>query len=339
MLLVLEDNEEEPPNKNPSHNENKEDLTHPWQLYVSRALTAWGDRLWNFGGSLFLYKIYPDTLFAMSIYGLVNALSVFFLGPAVGAWIDNNKRLRAAGVFLVIQNTCVALNCALLGLYFHFYNDLHNSMGNNQEWLPWICVAIVILISTMSTLASHGSKIVVEKDWIVVIAKGDENHLSTLNTVFRTIDLTCLTATPFLGGFLFDYTSYEITAAVIAVWNIVSVIIEYLLLLAIYKRYSALSEKTMTPSPESTACDWLKTRLGSQGWSAYMTHKVRDAGLGLAFTYMTVLAFDGITQGYMLMQCVEESTLGILKAVAAVIGILGSFSFPKLKSWLGLEKT
>ena len=39
-----------------------------------------------------------------------------------------------------------------------------------------------------------------------------------------------------------------------------------------------------------------------QGWLAYMKHPVRNAGLGLAFLYMTVLGFDSITWSYCLLQ-------------------------------------
>ena len=39
-----------------------------------------------------------------------------------------------------------------------------------------------------------------------------------------------------------------------------------------------------------------------QGWLTYMKHPVRNAGLGLAFLYMTVLGFDSITWSYCLLQ-------------------------------------
>ena len=35
-----------------------------------------------------------------------------------------------------------------------------------------------------------------------------------------------------------------------------------------------------------------------RGWSVYCHHHVREAGLGLAMLYMTVLGFDAITWGY-----------------------------------------
>ena len=37
---------------------------------------------------------------------------------------------------------------------------------------------------------------------------GDQNRLAHMNAVFRTIDLTCLTATPVLAGLLFTYINY-----------------------------------------------------------------------------------------------------------------------------------
>ena len=57
----------------------------------------------------------------------------------------------------------------------------------------------------------------------------------------------------------------------------------------------------------------------------------RNAGLGLALLYMTVLGFDNITYGYILSQGIPEYILGILVAVAAFSGILGSMAYPHIK--------
>ena len=48
----------------------------------------------------------------------------------------------------------------------------------------------------------------------------------------------------------------------------------------------------------------------ASGWKTYMSHRVRDAGLGLAFLYMTVLGFDSITIGYAFSQGLCDSVLG-----------------------------
>ena len=70
-----------------------------------------------------------------------------------------------------------------------------------------------------------------------------------------------------------------------------------------------------------------------------MFHSIRNAGLGLAFLYMTVLGFDNITYGYCLAQCVTEWLLGVLVGVSAIVGVIGSLSFPWLRKRIGLPKT
>jgi iron-regulated transporter 1 len=76
-----------------------------------------------------------------------------------------------------------------------------------------------------------------------------------------------------------------------------------------------------------------------KAWLAYIRHPARDAGLGLAFLYMTVLGFDNITYGYCLRQCVTESVIGGLVAVSAVFGVMGSLTFPVFRRCVGLNKT
>ena len=81
----------------------------------------------------------------------------------------------------------------------------------------------------------------VEKDWIVVVAGNDDERLASMNAVFRTIDLTALVLSPSFAGLIFDFASSEITAAVIGCWNSVSVVIEYWMLIQIYKKFPELA--------------------------------------------------------------------------------------------------
>ena len=52
-------------------------------------------------------------------------------------------------------------------------------------------------------------------------------------------------------------------------------------------------------SGSGSRCHALKTRLISAwgAWILYMKHPIRDAGLGLALLFMTVLAFDNYSRG------------------------------------------
>lgn len=309
-----------------------------YKLFCSRFLTAWGDRLWAFGLGVMMYKIRPEDLLLVSLYGLINCISTIIFGASVGNWIDSTTRLRAAKTFLVIQNSSVALACVVLASYFNWKDQLLDYMGESGT----ILVAVLaIVISIISTLASMGSKIVVEKDWIVVIAGGDGDKLAKMNSIFRTIDLVCLTLTPTLAGILFEFTGYVFPAVCIGVWNIVSFFAEFLLLVSIYNQFPGLSDHKPSPQEDQTGSEQFFSKIvGSyDGWKFYFGHISMPAGLGLALLYMTVLGFDNTTWAFALMQCVSESVLGGLVAISAVAGILGSLFFPFLQHRLGVERT
>ena len=279
----------------------------------------------------------PQDLLIVAIYGLVNCIAVILCGASMGNWIDRTARLTAAKTFLVVQNCSVAVACAVLATFFH-WKDWWIDLFGSEEATSLIIATLTISIAIVSTLASMGSKIVVEKDWIVVIAGGEPDRLATMNSIFRTIDLVCLTLTPTLAGILFSYTSYLVCAVFIGVWNLVSVFLEFLLLVSIYQEFSALSH--IKPAVGEKPSGVFSSLTGSvKGWKTYFTHHTLLAGLGLALLFMTVLGFDSITWAFILMQCVEESLLGAMVAVSALVGVLGAAAFPPLRRLIGVERT
>ena len=76
-----------------------------------------------------------------------------------------------------------------------------------------------------------------------------------------------------------------------------------------------------------------------KSWRIYFSHQVRNAGIGLACLYMTVLGFDSITIGFAYSQGVPESILGILLATGAAVGLMGSVVFPFFVRCMGVERT
>lgn len=167
----------------------------PWVIYVSRALSAWGDRLWSFGIGIFMNVLGPKNLRLVAIYGFSTSVSVIFFGALLGSWVDKASRLSAAKTFLAIQNLLAAVCCAILALYF--------GMLEKDTWPEWVTEAlptVTIVFAVIANLASLGSKISVEKDWVSVIAAGDNDKLAKMNSTFRTIDLLCLLVAPLLAG-------------------------------------------------------------------------------------------------------------------------------------------
>ena len=96
----------------------------PWEIYLSRALSAWGDRIWDFSLGIFMNKLAPESLRLAAIQGFVVNVSVIIFGSFIGNWIDKNKRLLAAKLFLSIQNIAVAVSCVILVLHFTLLSDM-----------------------------------------------------------------------------------------------------------------------------------------------------------------------------------------------------------------------
>ena len=133
------------------------------------------------------FQVWPQDLLIVAIYGLVNCIASILSGALIGNWIDDTARLKAAKTFLVVQNSSVALACLVLAAFFHWKSWWSELLGSEEAASLTIAI-LTISIAIVSTLASMGSKIVVEKDWIVVIAGGSNNKLAKLNSIFRTID-------------------------------------------------------------------------------------------------------------------------------------------------------
>ena len=73
-------------------------------IYLSRGLSAWGDRLWAFGIGIFMNLLGPKDLRLVAVYGFSTSISVIFIGATIGRWIDRTERLTSAKTFLGIQN-------------------------------------------------------------------------------------------------------------------------------------------------------------------------------------------------------------------------------------------
>ena len=113
-------------------------------------------------------------------------------------------------------------------------------------------------------------------------------------------------------------------------WYAIYVISLCLFLNSIYREYPKLDRKRSpeTSGVESEEEDRLNNKSGGKdqnmnnigsagstdsgvsgvlkdaviGWKIYWNHPVRNAGIGLALLYMTVLGFDNITYSYIIMQ-------------------------------------
>jgi len=256
---------------------------------------------------------------------------VLVAGAGLGSLVDRHPRLRMVTCAIFIQNAAVALTCGLVAFYFNI-----SSVSDSTRM---VVAVSTVLLSIVSYLASIAARISVEKDWIVCLFRHDSSTLARVNANIRTIDLTCNLAAPLLAGQLLYFWSYRSTAITLCIWVAVSATLELLLLRHLYSRNKKLQIKDLPVKLETTNSMCSGFQDTWNGWKSFMQHQVRDAGVGLALLYMTVLGFDNITWGFCLLQGVSESVLGLLTGVSACVGIIGARMFPSLCSRLGIERT
>merc|ERR1712073_222648 len=86
-----------------------------------------------------------------------------------------------------------------------------------------IVSVLAIILASIARLSSSGVNIIIQKDWIVVIAENDTDRLAKMNSILRTIELTTYMLAPAAAGQLFTYLGFVLTGVFIAAWNVVSV--------------------------------------------------------------------------------------------------------------------
>eukprot|EP00092_Neocalanus_flemingeri_P026201 GFUD01028398.1.p1 GENE.GFUD01028398.1~~GFUD01028398.1.p1 ORF type:complete len:555 (-),score=138.14 GFUD01028398.1:290-1954(-) len=317
----------------------------PWRVYCAHALSTWGDNMWWFAGGCYMLELHKESLRLTATYGLVIAASVILFGASVGRWIDKTRRLTAAKTFLTIQNTAVSICALLLAGFIAYKDDIDEA---NLTLVTGAVSVGAIILASIARLASSGTNIIIQKDWIVVIAGDDTDLLAKMNSILRTIELTTYMLAPAAAGQLFTFFGFGWTGVFIAGWNIISVCLEYLLLALIYKKHPALAMKKIQLSEAESQEQALDNeekgetnafREAYEGWKTYMKHPVMKAGVGLACLFMTVLGFDNITYGYCLMQGVPHAALGVLVGISALVGVAGSLAYPILRRRVGIERT
>lgn len=113
----------------------------------------------------------------------------------------------------------------------------------------------------------------------------------------RSIDLTTNILSPFIMGQVITFGTPLAGPIFIGVWNFLSAIIEYKLLLIIHKNVPELAEKPHQEQQQEERDRALNFKGSVHGWKLYFKHPVSYAGLSFALLFLTVMGFDSITLG------------------------------------------
>ena len=149
---------------------------------------------------------------------------------------------------------------------------------------------------------------------VVVISEGHPPEtLTKLNSIIRRIDLISKLGAPVLSGFVISFVSLTSSAVSLALWNAITIWVEYWLFISVYNGIPALGESSqrrvsrLSPSVEETenllSDDGGNSALAEEScvmsifgwipcfdaWKVYWQQDVVLPGLALALLYFTVL--------------------------------------------------
>ncbi|KAJ8004760.1 hypothetical protein DPEC_G00139630 [Dallia pectoralis] len=249
-------------------------------IYVSGALSMWGDRMWHFAISVFLIELYGRNLLLTAIFGLVVAGSVLLLGALIGDWVDRNPRNKVAHASLFVQNISVTV-CSIVLMLVFSYKQWIESIWDG--WLTVVCYTVVIILADVANLASTALTIAIQRDWIVVITGYNRGHLAGMNATMRRIDQVTNILAPLAVGQVMTLASNVVGCGFILGWNLVSLIVEFIFLSRVYRIVPALSVKppvaeedqdSLERTPERT--DRFVESRGSQEQSGAVSSGLRD---------------------------------------------------------------
>uniref|UniRef100_A0A0N4ZTH7 Solute carrier family 40 member n=1 Tax=Parastrongyloides trichosuri TaxID=131310 RepID=A0A0N4ZTH7_PARTI len=299
-------------------------------FYSIFSLSCLSDRFWLFTVIFILQEIGGLKLIAISQF--FNGLATILLSGILGKWLDKQKRIKSMTFVLFLNNICITL-CSIT------YMIILKCKIDNEEVIYDLLVYFGLILNALSEVASQGERMLLSKDWILVLINNDESKLSKKNATMTTLDqIMCITA-PLIIGILLKNFDYSIVCATFTIWNLLSWIIEYILLKKLYSTNSNLQHKIncVNRNEEEKNEEEKIEFLGIL--KLYFSQSTFLAAISLSLLYMTVLAFDGLSLAYAKAQNVSEDILGLFRSVSAITGIIGSFLYVKLESKFGAPST
>ncbi|EYU41976.1 hypothetical protein MIMGU_mgv1a019987mg [Erythranthe guttata] len=334
-------------------------------LYVGHFLSRWGARMWEFSIGLYMINVWPNSLLLAATYGVVESASTALFGPFIGHCVDKLSYIQVLRVWLLSQNLSFVIAGGAVITILTFA-DLKSA-----NYAAFVSLVVLINISgAVAVLSTLAGTILVEREWVVVISEGHPPEILTkMNSIIRRIDLTCTLFAPVVTGFIISFVSLNASAVTLALWNVLSVFLQYWLLTSVYNGIPALryvsqkrvSRSSITEVGEGTLTNQEQKQLifsdtndsnqplgsSSKGtiieqflnlsyisaWRLYIKQDhVVLPGLSLALLYFTVLGFGTLMTAALEWQGIPAYVIGIARGISAIVGIAATFLYPVLQS-------
>ena len=312
----------------------KPELKRKLSLFSILVLECFGDRMWDVLLSFLIddwlqYDASAASLRYISIFYLIPRGVLIFTMPFLIDILKTTPRLKLLKTVTIIQNIGVGISA---GIFIWQIKLAENRAENNEEFdfnsfLIW--GSVLILIQTFVNMASKMSgKVVIERDWIVVVAKknSEENpklsykeHLTQLNSSLTFIDMfvTVLSGIPPLV--IWDLAGVYFIVYFVAGYNVVCCFVEIFLMYYLASLTPELKKKVANDDEnevDSSSIDSSSTVSGRvdsdstseknpekdtsylKNFRIFFNNEFWVMGVSLSMLYFSVIGPSGVTRVY-----------------------------------------
>ncbi|XP_038883885.1 solute carrier family 40 member 2-like isoform X2 [Benincasa hispida] len=324
--------------------------------------------MWEFSVGLYMISVWPNSLLFAAIYGVVESASTAFFGTIVGELVDKLAYVKVLKIWLVTQNlSYIIAGVTVVALLV--FSDLKSTYFTGFILL----VILTNIAGAVAVLSSLAGTILIEREWVVVIS---ERHppevLTNINSTMRRIDLVCKLLSPVISGFIISFISLKASAVTLAVWNIISVWLEYWLFTSVYNGIPALEEssqrrvsrlvlrdvgesssvsqqiESLLPSDDGRSAErswkvkmfnWFSKFPFVSAWKVYLEQDTVLPGIALAVLFFTVLSFGTLMTATLEWEGIPAYIIGIARGISATIGIAATLVYPIVQSRISTLRT
>ncbi|MDI1486552.1 MAG: hypothetical protein OHK93_005783 [Ramalina farinacea] len=211
-------------------------------------------------------------------------------------------------------------------------------------------VRLSIGLACCEKLGSIMNLVSVEKDWVVVVSRGDKEALGTMNAQMHRIDLLCKLLGPLFIA-LVDGFSTELAIIMNLTMNCTSVGVEYFAIARVYRDVAELRKAKLRPRAvdEAGPRSLMSTTRLVRHWRSVKTATLRSAadfGMYLrhpaflpsiagALLYLTVLSFAGQMVTYLLSVGYSATHVGVAYTSSVSFEMLATWVAPWLMARMG----
>ncbi|KAL2900018.1 Solute carrier family 40 member 2 [Bienertia sinuspersici] len=219
----------------------------------------------------------------------------------------------------------------------------------------WVNTLTYVKVLQLWTLSQNLSFIVAGITVIALLVNSEDQPsgtLTKLNSVLRRIDLVCKLCAPVVSGFIVSFISLTASATFLALWNIISVCLQYWLLSSVYYGIPTLhmkdSQKKETPysDPEPSTSLSEQTSNYIEEKSDISSPETRALGcfsmlpcLGAWKTYLNQEVFGSLMTAALEWKGIPAYVIGIARGISAIVGITATFTYPIVESKISTLRT